>query len=78
MKNIRPRQCPYCGGTEFVTGVQEYQGSILGENDWAPGQQLWHVVCLNCGCVVLSYVMQPENLLNRKHRKERLASREDS
>jgi hypothetical protein len=77
MKHIRPRQCPYCGGTEFVTGVQEYHGSILGENEWAAGQPLRHVVCLDCGCVVMSYVAQPEKLLSGKHRKERQASRED-
>ena len=78
MKHITVNKCPYCGGTEFVRGVQEYQGSIYGENEWAAGQPLYHVICLDCGCSVLTYVAQPENLLNRKHRKEREASKENT
>lgn len=76
MKRIKVNQCPYCGGTEFVKGVQQYRGSILGENELAAGQPLRHVICLRCGCVVLSYVAKPEKLLSRKHRKEREESKD--
>ena len=78
MKHIKIKKCPYCGGTQFTKGVQECHGSIMGENMWAGGQPLRHVVCLNCGCVVLSYVAEPKMLLSRKHRKELEASKEDA
>ena len=50
----------------------------MGENMWAGGQPLRHVVCLGCGCVVLSYVIEPKRLLSRKHRKELEASKENA
>jgi hypothetical protein len=33
--------------------------------------------CRYCGCVVQTYVKEPERLLSRKRRKEREASKED-
>lgn len=76
MKRIKVNKCPYCGGTVFVKSVQQYYGGVLGENEWAAGQPLRHVVCLSCGSVVLSYVNEPEKLLSRQHRKEREAAKE--
>ena len=78
MKHIKVKKCRYCGGTEFAKGIQDTHGCIRGQNVWDYGQTLYHVVCLDCGCVVQTYVKEPERLLSRKRRKENEASEEDT
>ncbi len=49
---------PYCGKQEFIKGVQTHQASvcptILSVN--FQFQYLYHIICLNCGAAVKSYV----------------------
>jgi len=78
MKQFNIKQCRICGGTEFVKGVQEFHGSILGENEWAAGQPLYHIICLNCGSVLHSYVEHPTSLLTRKHREQYEQARKEN
>jgi predicted nucleic-acid-binding Zn-ribbon protein len=56
-------KCPYCGGTELVTAKQA--PGIESAKKWInfKGQLLYHIICLNCGTVVRSYVKEPRKLL---------------
>ena len=56
--------CPYCGGTETVSGKQNGSGAISPKDAWTVlnAQPLYHVVCKNCGTVIRSYVEYPKSL----------------
>ena len=56
--------CPHCGGTETVAAKQTGQGSVVSKEALTliSGQPLFHVVCLNCGTVIRSYVKYPKHL----------------
>lgn len=60
-KNLK---CPYCGETEFVEGKQDGYGTVTPANKvlTLKSQDLYHVICLNCGTVVRSYVKEPLKL----------------
>ena len=67
---IQIKQCPFCGGTEFVYGYQAGYGAIMRDQSLlAAGQALRYIICRNCGSVVHSYVDNPEKLLKRSDRK---------
>lgn len=57
-------KCPYCGNTEFVKGKQDAYAKIYPINKifTLKSQALYHIICLNCGAVVKSYVNTPETL----------------
>lgn len=60
LKNIEVKDCPYCGGTEFGRGKQRgYAKLVTGALDLA-GDNLNHIICMNCGSVVRSYVEHPD------------------
>ena len=65
--------CPYCGGTEIITGFQSAYASIIAVQHKTGGCALYHSVCRNCGSVLRSYVMEPKNLLSKKDSKEKKA-----
>ena len=56
--------CPHCGGTETVIGKQFDRASVYRENAFMilGGSPLFHVVCLDCGTVIRSYVKNPKTL----------------
>ena len=64
--------CPYCGGIEFIEAYQDYYGAITAVENKLGGCALYHSVCRNCGSVVRSYVKDPEKLLNKKDRRQKL------
>lgn len=66
---IKIVQCPYCNGTQFVNGYQTFHGSVVSKEGSFKSQELHHKICLSCGSVVRSYVIEPEKLLKRKNRK---------
>ena len=66
---IQIKQCPFCGGTEFVYGYQGGYGAVTGDQSMLTGQWLRHIICRNCGSVVHSYVDNPEKLLKFSKRK---------
>lgn len=61
-------KCPYCGKQEFVEGKQEGYGSVAPANKVLSfkSQVLYHVICLNCGAVVKSYVKEPKKIVVKK------------
>lgn len=69
MKQFNIKECRICGGTEYVTATQAYYGAVSGESALS-GEMLHHIVCLNCGSVLHSYVEFPTRLLTREHRKQ--------
>lgn len=60
--------CPYCGGTDFVTGKHTGYGSVMPEKDLLifRGQILYHDICSKCGTVVRSYIKDPEKFVGKK------------
>ena len=62
-------RCPYCGGSEIVTGFQDGYAAIVGVQHKFGGCALYYSVCRNCGSVVRSYVKDPEKLLKKKDRR---------
>lgn len=76
MKKVRITQCRYCGGTEFVNmpssiTVQNNSHTLL-----AP-EFVRFTICLDCGSILRSYVIEPERLLTSRRKKERKASKEE-
>lgn len=63
-------ECPYCGGEEFVYGVQNGYAQITGEG-FTLSTELYHKICRDCGSVVRSYVHDPEKLLKRRNRRDK-------
>ena len=66
---VQIRQCPFCGGKEFVEGYQSGYGAITGAESVWIGTSLHHVICRQCGSVVHSYVKNPEKLLKLRNRR---------
>ena len=67
--SIEIKNCPFCGGTEFVEGYQSGYGAILSIESILSSQVLRHIICRNCGSVIHSYVTNPEKLLKWSSRK---------
>ena len=61
-------KCPYCGKQEFVEGEQSAHASVVPANKVLTfkTQAIYHVICLNCGAVVKSYVKEPQKLVVKK------------
>lgn len=57
-------KCPYCGSKEFVEGKQDGYSVLTPADKFMTlkSQVIYHVICLNCGAVVKSYVKQPKKL----------------
>ncbi len=60
-------KCPYCGKQEFVEGKQEGYAIIVPVNKifTLKSQILYHLICLNCGAIVKSYVKDPKKLVTK-------------
>ena len=53
------KQCPWCGGTEFVVGHQNQEARIMTSPNGIFGCRVRHLICKNCGIVAASKVAQP-------------------
>ena len=54
--------CPFCGGTKTIEGVQSGYGKIFRSNKLLSfGKPLYHVICLDCGAVIRSYIKDPQD-----------------
>jgi len=62
--------CPFCGGQEFIKGVQSGYAQISSVESWVSSSSLYHEICRDCGSVVRSYVPDPEMLVKRKNRRK--------
>lgn len=60
-------KCPFCGCEEFVEGKQEGYASVAPADKVLTfkSQVLYHVICLNCGAVVKSYVKNPRKIVTK-------------
>lgn len=61
--------CPFCGGHEFIKGVQTGYAQVSGQG-WTLSSNLCHEICRDCGSVVRSYVPDPEMLVKRRDRRK--------
>lgn len=66
--NTEKTACPYCGGTDFVTGKQQGHGAVMPVRGMFlfHGQTLYHDICGKCGTVVRSYIKEPEKFVGKK------------
>ena len=57
--------CPYCGGTATATGKTSGYGRIISKKalTMLNAQDMFHVICLDCGTVIRSYVEYPKQLI---------------
>ena len=63
----RQEKCSCCGCENNVIGVQSSYGRVCSDTRiMLSGQTLYHVICLECGAVIRSYVKNPERLIVRK------------
>lgn len=60
-ENTENRVCPYCGGTDFVVGIQAVRTEKLSFRD----QTLYHEICENCGTVVRSFIKEPDKFVKK-------------
>lgn len=60
LQNVEVKECPYCGGTEFGEGYQRGYAKIVAGVFNLGGDNLYHIICMNCGSVVRSYVRYPD------------------
>lgn len=60
LKNLGVKECPYCGGTEFGKGYQRGYANLFSGTFDLSGDNLHHIVCMNCGSIVRSYVKHPD------------------
>lgn len=67
MKDKKEEKCPYCGCTETVIGKQANYAAVERETglNWS-SEVLKHIICLNCGTVIRSYVENPKKLLPKE------------
>ncbi len=63
------KTCPFCGGQEFIRGVQSGYAQISASGWSLLSTDLYHEICRDCGSVVRSYVKEPEKLVKRKDRR---------
>lgn len=54
------RRCPYCGCTEFVIGYQHHEAMVTYAPNGFLGNRLRHLICRNCGIILLSRVAEPQ------------------
>lgn len=61
---MKEEKCPYCGSKNFVNARQSGYTNIRADKTWTFKEQvLYHIICLDCGTVVRSYVKFPEQFV---------------
>ncbi len=66
---VKIEVCPHCNGTEFIHAKQTGYAQLTScESEWL-GCSLYHIICRDCGTVVMSYVDDTEKLVKRKNRR---------
>lgn len=69
--------CPYCHGQNFVLARQRPDGKLVYSEivTLEPGS-LYHILCLNCGTVVRTFMDDPSVLLTFDEEEEKETARE--
>lgn len=61
--DIKVDKCPYCGHDEFGLGFQEDYARIV-KSYFRFGQTPYHIICLNCGSIVRTFIENPKSFKN--------------
>ena len=66
---MKEEKCPYCGSKEFIEAKQEGYAEVRPTNKTLTfkSQILYHIICLNCGTVIKSYVKNPKRLVTKNN-----------
>ena len=60
-------KCQYCGCTNNVVGMQSGYASVVPNKALSlKSQPIYHIICLNCGTIIRSYVPRPQQLVVKK------------
>ncbi len=62
----RVTKCSHCGGQKFGEGYQSYQGRVQAMHGFFKFSPLIHIICLECGTIVRSYVKKPSKFKSKK------------
>ncbi len=66
-EEIKYEKCPHCGSKENVIGKQDGYAAITPNKIFTMKQEaIYHVICLNCGTIIRSYVKEPRKLVIKK------------
>ena len=49
MKRVKMTKCRFCGGTEFITGYQNFYGAVYSADSMLRSTSLYHTICRDCG-----------------------------
>lgn len=64
-------RCPYCGCEKSVIGVQSSYGRICADTRMLlNGQALYHIICLDCGTVIRSFVKRPKQFILKRRNND--------
>ncbi len=66
---IKNETCPHCGATENVIGKQVGNAMVNPDKISWKSEIIYHVICLNCGTVIRSYVKNPQRLILKNNKK---------
>lgn len=58
---IEIKECPFCGEKKFIEASRKGWEQEIGTG-FLNKTKLHHIICLECGSVVRSYVKNPEKL----------------
>lgn len=64
-ENTANKVCPYCGGTEFVIGIQGGYAAVRTEKLSFRDRTLYHEICENCGTVIRSFIKEPDKFVKK-------------
>lgn len=69
MDNVK--KCPNCGNSDFIEGVQGGYAAVSPASKTLilKSQALYHVICVNCGTVVKTYVKKSKKINDKKRTK---------
>lgn len=68
---MEDKKCFHCGDEKFGYGKQSNNGGVSPAHPFSfHSQKLMHVICLNCGTIVRSYVLKPEKFIYKKDKNE--------
>lgn len=64
-------KCSHCGNTETVIAIQQGYAEVtpIGKVFTRKAQSLYHVICLNCGTVIRSFVEDPQKLVIKEKKR---------
>lgn len=60
------QQCPWCGSTRFVVGYQHHDAMITFHVNGWNGNRAKHLICRQCGTVLLTRVAEPQRYPDAK------------